>query len=378
MVRLSGVAWDVADARPGLSAVLATDGSTLDPDAASSEAGSGNQGAEDWGLDLLPLDTPAPPPDAGDSGGDTSSSGGGVPHLRLVDSAVAGVPLSSVAPLLQCLGCARRLSVSNLTLVALEPPLGGGSSSSSSSGGDGGAAVVDAGSPPGIDSGTPPSGGIGGDGSTSAVVGYYGAARFAGAGGVQGLQSALLEGVSCSGVRGAQGWACVLLQVAASASNSNSNNGSSSGDSSRSNSSSNSSSNGSSSGAGVLIRGSSFADSQVVSSPGDSSSSSSAGSSSGSGHGSAAGITDALLSCNVEDPAPRHGFGAVVVAFVALQQQGEGAAQEGAAQEVVVEGSSFTGNNGGCGAGLAVIDAVSGVSQNCASFRFCSGSLVSA
>ncbi|KXZ48003.1 hypothetical protein GPECTOR_31g367 [Gonium pectorale] len=108
----------------------------------------------DWGVDLL-----------------------AVPHLLLADSVVSGLPLSRLAPLLQCLGCGR-VTVRNLTLADLSAPA------------DATAAPADA-----VD--TRP----------------YGAARFTG------LSGAELSGVSCSGVRGGRAWACLLLQAQAGGAN---------------------------------------------------------------------------------------------------------------------------------------------------------------
>ncbi|PNH04463.1 hypothetical protein TSOC_009381 [Tetrabaena socialis] len=140
------------------------------PPGATSDGGDGSNGssgppqnvaaADDWGLDLV-----------------------GVPRLQLVDSVVRGLPLSSVGPLLQCLGCGR-LTVSNLTLQDLAPPLATGST--------GGGSGADGGSDFG--------------GGTEGPV-WYGAARFSS------LTSATLDGVRCSNVTGSQGWACLLLQL---------------------------------------------------------------------------------------------------------------------------------------------------------------------
>ncbi|PNH06575.1 hypothetical protein TSOC_007015 [Tetrabaena socialis] len=160
---LRGVTWNASAPRWG--------GDTASgPPGASSDSGGGSDGssaplhrvaaADDWGLDLV-----------------------GVPRLQLVDSVVRGLPLSSVGPLLQCLGCGR-LAVSNLTLQDLAPP-------------------------PAISSGD---GGTGADGSDGFGGGdeapvWYGAARFSN------LTSATLDGVRCSNVTGSQGWACMLLQL---------------------------------------------------------------------------------------------------------------------------------------------------------------------
>ncbi|EFJ43305.1 hypothetical protein VOLCADRAFT_96556 [Volvox carteri f. nagariensis] len=84
-----------------------------------------------------------------------------VPHLQLVDSVVSGIPLSSVGPLLQILNCST-LTTRNVTLEALHRPPGEAA---------------------------------------------YGAVR------VTGLQSATFDGIRCSDVRDALGWACLLLEA---------------------------------------------------------------------------------------------------------------------------------------------------------------------
>ncbi|EFJ43307.1 hypothetical protein VOLCADRAFT_96558 [Volvox carteri f. nagariensis] len=99
--------------------------------------------SEDWGLDII-----------------------NVPHLKLVDSVISGVPLSDVAPLLQCLNCSR-LTAQNVTIKALQRP------------------------------------------SNKAP---FGAVR------ITGLQDAILEGIECSNIRDAMGWACILIQAQAKSS----------------------------------------------------------------------------------------------------------------------------------------------------------------
>ncbi|EFJ43308.1 hypothetical protein VOLCADRAFT_96559 [Volvox carteri f. nagariensis] len=86
-----------------------------------------------------------------------------VPHLQLVDSVVSGIPLSSVGPLLQILNCST-LTTRNVTLEALHRPPD----------------VMDR---------------------------VYGAVR------VTRVQAANLDGIQCSDVQGAMGWACLLLQA---------------------------------------------------------------------------------------------------------------------------------------------------------------------
>ncbi|GIL48618.1 hypothetical protein Vafri_5090 [Volvox africanus] len=108
---------------------------------ASSDVGFNALAFEDWGIDLL-----------------------NVPHLKLVDSVVSGVPLSTSGPLLQCLNCSF-LTAQNVTLQGLRRPANRSSTS------------------------------------------HFGAVR------VTGLRGANLESIRCSEVRGAMGWACVLLQA---------------------------------------------------------------------------------------------------------------------------------------------------------------------
>lgn len=95
---------------------------------------------EDWGLDLQ-----------------------GVPHLRLMDSIISSMPLSSAGPLLQCYLCAY-LTTQNVTLRELKR-------------------------------------------SPSRELPAYGAFRFTG------LLGATLDNFKCSDVHGAAGWACSLLQA---------------------------------------------------------------------------------------------------------------------------------------------------------------------
>ena len=130
-----------------------------------------SSGADDWGLTFS-----------------------GLRHLRLVDSVIRGVPLSSVGPLLQCQDCTA-VSVANLTVQSVY-------------------GSVNAADP----TAEPPRTGLWGVLHATAV------------------QQAHLSGFRCVDVTGATGWSCLRLQLAASSSSS-SGSGSSSGSSSGSGSS---------------------------------------------------------------------------------------------------------------------------------------------
>ncbi|GLI62650.1 hypothetical protein VaNZ11_005318 [Volvox africanus] len=138
-VNVRGVNWRTTG-RPNVDVMKGSrESDNLPP--ASSDVGSNALGFEDWGIDLL-----------------------NVPHLKLVDSVVSGVPLSTSGPLLQCLNCSF-LTAQNVTLQGLRRPAHLSSTS------------------------------------------HFGAVR------VTGLRGASLESIHCSEVRGAMGWACVLLQA---------------------------------------------------------------------------------------------------------------------------------------------------------------------
>ncbi len=120
-------------------------------------------GAEDWGITFQ-----------------------SVPHLRLVDSLVADLPLSPVGPLVQCRGCGH-LTVENVrverlrgrpVLAALPDPTHGA-----------GVATAAASSP-----------------QRRPDYGIYGPLH------ASGLVGAHLTGFVCLGVEQSHGWACVLLQ----------------------------------------------------------------------------------------------------------------------------------------------------------------------
>lgn len=110
-------------------------------------------------------DTTHPSPHSGEP--DWGVTFSGVPHLRLIDSVLTDLPLSTVAALLQCEGC-ERLSIHNLTLQRLRAPWLG--------------EAADAGQQ------------------------VYGALA------ASGLRSVAASGVNCTGVTGAHGWACMLLE----------------------------------------------------------------------------------------------------------------------------------------------------------------------
>ncbi len=152
----------------------------------NSNSRSGSSPASD-----APRDDASPPPPTGFEGsfatappGSDSSGGGGdspddpttsipdwgvtflgVPHLRLVDSVLADLPLSAAGPLLQCVAC-QHLTITNLTMQRLSgPPL------------------QQAGRTP-----------------------VYGALA------ASGVRDVVASQVECSGVTLAHGWACMLLQ----------------------------------------------------------------------------------------------------------------------------------------------------------------------
>ncbi|GIL48625.1 hypothetical protein Vafri_5094 [Volvox africanus] len=138
-VNVRGVNWSTTG-RPIVN-ISKGSGESDNQRPASSDVGSNALAFEDWGIDLL-----------------------NVPHLKLVDSVVSGVPLSTSGPLLQCLNCSF-LTAQNVTLQGLRRPANRSSTS------------------------------------------HFGAVR------VTGLRGANLESIRCSEVRGAMGWACVLLQA---------------------------------------------------------------------------------------------------------------------------------------------------------------------
>ncbi|KAG2427581.1 hypothetical protein HXX76_012235 [Chlamydomonas incerta] len=113
----------------------------------SAGAATGGDAAEqDWGITVM-----------------------GTPHLRIVDSEVVGMPLSSVGALLHCADCAFA-TFENVTLLNLN-----GDSSSTA-------------------------------GSTLPKA-VHGAVH------LEGVHSVRVEGLRCSGVQGAHGWACLRMDV---------------------------------------------------------------------------------------------------------------------------------------------------------------------
>ncbi|KAG2431787.1 hypothetical protein HXX76_009283 [Chlamydomonas incerta] len=117
-----------------------------------------SSGADDWGLTFS-----------------------GLRHLRLVNSTISGVPLTSIGPLLRCLDCAA-VSVANLTVQSVY-----GSAN----------AADPAAAPP--------------------RTGLWGVLH------ASGVQRAHLTGLQCVGVIGATGWSCLRLELAASSSGSSDN-----------------------------------------------------------------------------------------------------------------------------------------------------------
>ncbi len=130
--------------------------SSISSSSSSHDSGSSTTDNDDWGVTFL-----------------------GVPHLRLVDSVLADLPLSAAGPLLQCVAC-QHLTITNLTMQRLSgPPLPAG---------------PELGQPP-----EPP-------GVPAPLV--HGALA------ASGLRRVEASQVTCSNVTLANGWACMLLQYA--------------------------------------------------------------------------------------------------------------------------------------------------------------------
>ncbi|KAG2488883.1 hypothetical protein HYH03_012677 [Edaphochlamys debaryana] len=141
------------------------------------------------------------PVDDLDPGSDIGITFRGVPHLRLVDSLVAGQALSPGGPLVQCLGCAH-LTLHNVTLRELKGyPLLSDSEIRRFRYRGGPSYYVD-GRPRGFPSL-----------SEDDQWGGYGPSRLThGPLHATNLTSVSMEGVTCADVTLAMGWACALLQ----------------------------------------------------------------------------------------------------------------------------------------------------------------------
>ncbi|KAG2493192.1 hypothetical protein HYH03_008612 [Edaphochlamys debaryana] len=265
-------------------------------------APGGAAGLPDWGLTLT-----------------------GAPRLRLVDSVVSDLPLSPSGPILQCLGC-EDLELRNLTIARL----------TGAAAGAGGGPEAGAGAGAGANSSS----------SASAVqqVLQYGAAH------ASGVRRVVVAATSCSGVQGARGWACLLLNPAAlNASSSATANVTSTGTTAAANGTGGSGALGQGQGAeegveGVLLdlglEDSAFSG-NAVGAPG------------------AYGSACTLSALTLPTAAQPQGLGAVAVvgAGAGTGPGGVGAgAQQGGAALVRVAARNLTlqGNAGGCGGGLTV------------------------